>query len=206
MQFNYFFVMATKLDPSPWNLLKSWMDDNESRKWQKLFVSQIAWRQPSIKMFGRNYLIPRKTAFLANEGINYKYSGILNTGNGWPHWFIPLLERVSLVSGCPFNACLLNLYRNGEDSMGWHSDDEPEVDSSKPISSLSLGHTRKFIFRHRYEARESSFQLMDGDLLIMSPFCQLDWKHTLPKSRKRYQVNDGIRINLTFRSLLDSKL
>ena len=94
-----------------------------------------------------------------------------------------------------FNGCLFNCYRNGEDRMGWHADDEPEIDASQPIASLSLGATRTFQLKQRRGDERHSLELADGDLLVMEPPCQEDWVHALPV-RKRVST---VRVNLTFR-------
>ena len=139
------------------------------------------------------------TAFLAAEGLHYRYSGTRHRGEGWPPWFLPLLKSVNEASGTSFNGCLLNLYRHGEDRMGWHADDEPEIDQLQPIASLSLGATRDFCLRHRQDQhRRASLPLADGDLLIMHPGCQQTWMHGVP-IRKRIKT---LRINLTFRCFL----
>ena len=107
------------------------------------------------------------TVFLACEGIHYRYSGAIHTGDGWPGWFKPLLHQVNEACETNFNGCLLNCYRHGDDRMGWHADDEPEIDQRAPIASLSLGATRDFQLRHRQTAHlKMSLPLADGDLLV----------------------------------------
>ena len=118
-------------------------------------------------------------------------------GSGWPEWFKPLLKNVNRACGSEFNGCLLNLYRHGEDRMGWHADDEPEIDQHSPIASLSLGASRDFQLRHRHNKSQKtvSINLADGDLLIMEPGCQQNWHHCIPQRRRIRST----RINLTFR-------
>jgi alkylated DNA repair dioxygenase AlkB len=133
---------------------------------------------------------------LAEQGLQYRYSGAIHVGEGWPDWFHPLLEQVNHIAQAQFNGCLLNLYRDGDDRMGWHADDETEIDQSQPIASLSLGSTRDFLFRHRGDqTKRAAIPLADGDLLIMHPGCQERWMHSVPQRRKVKTV----RINLTFR-------
>ena len=183
-----------------WTLQRSWLPGEESAHWQDLLTSQIHWQQPIVQVFGRRHPVPRLTQFLGAEGLNYRYSGTLHRGDGWPSWFQPLLRRVISACDADFNGCLLNLYRHGDDRMGWHSDDEPEIDNSLPIASLSLGATRDFCLRHRLNtAHRETLTLADGDLLIMHPGCQRDWMHGLP-TRRRIKTP---RINLTFRCFLD---
>ena len=131
--------------------------------------------------------------------MRYRYSGTQHIGSGWPEWFEPLLKDVNRMPR-EFNGCLLNLYRHGEDRMGWHADDEPEIDQHSPIASLSLGASRDFQLRHRHDKGQQtvSINLADGDLLIMEPGCQPNWHHSIPQ-RRRIRT---MRINLTFRRFL----
>ena len=171
------------------------MDISEGEDWKNQIKENLIWSRPLVRVYGKLHIIPRMTAFLADEDITYRYSGVLHHGHGWPDWFYPLLEMVSSVSKAKFNGCLLNLYRNGKDRMGWHADDEPELDLSKPISSLSFGATREFCLKHRGVGIKKVLPLKTGDLLIMHPNCQHEWLHSIPARRK--VLNQ--RINLTFR-------
>ncbi|WP_320664267.1 alpha-ketoglutarate-dependent dioxygenase AlkB [Prochlorococcus sp. MIT 1223] len=179
----------------PWNLIKGWMNFEESKKWEKEIFSKLDWSQPKIKVYGKEYLVPRKTAFIGQENIKYRYSGLLHISDGWPKWFLPLLKNVCLASKSDFNGCLVNLYRNGNDKMGWHSDDEKELNPTMPISSLSLGTSRDFFLKHRYIKEKHQIKLEGGDLFIMYPDCQKEWLHSIPLRRKVISS----RINLTFR-------
>ena len=184
----------------PWTLQSRWLPSEESAHWQDLLTNQIHWQQPIVQVFGRRHPVPRLTQFLGEEGLNYRYSGTLHRGDGWPSWFQPLLRRVISACDADFNGCLLNLYRHGDDRMGWHADDEPEIDNSHPIASLSLGATRDFCLRNRRNTgHRETLALADGDLLIMHPGCQEDWMHGLP-TRRRIKTP---RINLTFRCFIN---
>ena len=179
----------------PWKLIPAWMNNAETDKWMNYFQTKILWERPLVRVFGKKYLVPRLTAFISNNGINYNYSGINHVGNGFPSWFLPLLFKVNDFTGANFNGCLLNFYRDGQDRMGWHSDNERVLDQVSPIASLSLGISRDFAFKNNQSGYKVNLKLNDGDLLVMYPPCQHEWKHSLP-SRK------GItspRINLTFR-------
>jgi alkylated DNA repair dioxygenase AlkB len=159
----------------------------------------MAWQQPVVQVYGRQHAVPRLTGFLATEGLRYRYSGTTHCGEGWPTWFELLRQQVNEACGTSFNGCLLNLYRNGEDRMGWHADDEQEIDQTRPIASLSLGATRDFCLRHRQDPmRRETLVLADGDLLVMHPGCQQQWMHGVP-SRRRIRTS---RVNLTFRCFL----
>ncbi len=179
----------------PWNLLPSLFDSTECVYWYSQLNNHLIWERPLLRVYGSSYKSPRLTTFLGEENISYKYSGHTHLAKGWPDWFVPLLEMVASSCDVKFNGCLLNLYRNGMDRMGWHSDDELEIDDTKPIASLSFGATRDFLLKHRYENLRESLPLKSGDLLIMYPPCQNDWQHSVP-IRKRVVES---RINLTFR-------
>ena len=179
-----------------WSLHGGWLKRDEARRWQSQLEQQLLWQQPIVQVYGKRHPVPRMTVFLANEGIHYRYSGAIHRGCGWPEWFKPLLQQVNEACETDFNGCLLNLYRHGEDRMGWHADDEPEIDQQAPIASLSLGATRDFQLRHRNTpTRRMSMPLADGDLLVMHPGCQSRWMHCVPQRRKVQTT----RINLTFR-------
>lgn len=179
----------------PWTLFPAWMNAIDSEKWKKKIKDNLKWEQPLVRVYGSSHVVPRMTTFLAEKNINYRYSGLIHYGNGWPNWFCPLLMMVTSACKANFNGCLINLYRNGNDRMGWHSDDEYEINSTEPIASLSFGASRDFFFKHRNENVKKVLSLHDGDLLVMHPSCQENWIHSLPM-RKRI---DKARINLTFR-------
>ncbi len=172
----------------------------EASLWKDCLSKRVSWQQPVVKVYGRAHPVPRLSAFLAEQGIDYRYSGLSHSGQGWPGWFEPLRDQLCRFSGVGFNGCLLNLYRNGEDRMGWHADDEAEIDPSFPIASLSFGATRDLRFRHRNGKFRDVLELADGDLLLMHPSCQRDWQHSLPPRRRI----STMRINLTFRKFKPS--
>ena len=179
-----------------WTLHEGWLKGDEARRWQTRLEQQLLWQQPVVQVYGKRHPVPRMTVFLATKGIRYRYSGAVHAGCGWPEWFQPLLIQINAACETQFNGCLLNLYRRGEDRMGWHADDEPEIDQRAPIASLSLGATRDFQLRHRSTPqRRMSLPLADGDLLVMHPGCQSRWMHSVPQRRKVQTP----RINLTFR-------
>lgn len=193
--------MAPPVCPSrqPWTLHRGWLTPERSNVWQRTITQEMAWQQPMVQVYGRRHAVPRLTGFLASEGLRYRYSGTTHCGEGWPSWFELLRQQVNEACGTCFNGCLLNLYRNGEDRMGWHADDEQEIDQTRPIASLSLGATRDFCLRHRQDPmRRETLALADGDLLVMHPGCQQQWMHGVP-SRRRIRTS---RVNLTFRCFL----
>lgn len=179
-----------------WTHHSGWLASEDARSWQRKLTEGMAWQQPMVHVYGKKHPVPRLTMFLADEGLRYRYSGTTHLGEGWPAWFSPLLNAVNKACVTQYNGCLLNLYRSGEDRMGWHADDEPEIDQSEPIASLSLGATRDFQLRHRSDTTQRvNLALADGDLLIMHPGCQQHWMHSVPQRRKV----SAARINLTFR-------
>ena len=180
----------------PWTLRRGWLAPVNADHWLSTLMDRLQWQQPIVQVYGRHHPVPRLTMFLAEQEVTYRYSGTRHCGEGWPKWFLPLLDQINTACGCRFNGCLLNLYRNGEDRMGWHVDDEAEIDQSQPIASLSLGSSRDFQLRHRHQRQQRhTLTLTSGDLLVMHPGCQQDWLHAVPQ-RKRVKES---RINLTFR-------
>ena len=187
--------MTSNENEYPWELTPEFLNHHQSRLWFDLLVGSVEWFQPIVKVFGKEHLVPRQTSFIAEKGISYRYSGTVHYGEGWPIWFSPILDRVNSYTGVAFNGCLLNFYRDGRDRMGWHSDDEIELDPTKPIASLSLGSQRDFHLKKRYSNHRTNINLKNGDLLIMNPPCQSNWLHCLPTRRRIEEP----RINLTFR-------
>ena len=180
----------------PWTLHRSWLPPLTASDWSSTLMKRVEWQQPIVQVYGRHHPVPRLTMFLAEHDVSYRYSGTRHCGEGWPTWFMPLLEQANTACGCRFNGCLLTLYRHGDGRMGWHADDEAEIDQSQPIASLSLGSSRDFQLRHRHQRQHRhTLELTSGDLLMMHPGCQRDWLHAVPL-RKRIKTP---RINLTFR-------
>ncbi len=158
----------------------------------------IAWRHEPIVMFGKRILQPRLTAWYGEPGIRYRYSGIAMEPLAFTRELEEIREKIERSSGETYNSVLLNLYRTGSDSMGWHSDDEKPLGKNPVIASVSFGETRRFQFRHRTIAGlRHSMELHHGSLLLMRGETQHCWQHAIPKSKKPCHP----RINLTFRSL-----
>jgi alkylated DNA repair dioxygenase AlkB len=150
------------------------------------------WEQkPGI--FG--YMQPRLIASYGDSGITYKYSGVENVALPWTTMLLEIKKKIEAVQG-EYNYCLLNRYRSGSDSMGWHADDEPEM--GNVIGSLSLGATRKFRIRHNVTRETKTFLAGHGTLIIMAGTMQQFWQHEVPKTKQVV----GERINLTFRKIM----
>ncbi len=159
----------------------------------------IAWEQTPIRIFGKSILQPRLTAWYGDEGANYQYSGLLLKPRPWTPQLFSIKTRVEELAPSNFNSVLLNFYRTGQDSMGWHRDNERELGHRPVIASATFGATRRFLFRHRLEkSLKVEIELAPGSLLIMSGDCQESWEHSLPKTAKAM----GPRINLTFRKII----
>lgn len=158
--------------------------------------SQLSWQQDQLKLFGRMVSIPRLQSFMGDAGIEYTYSNLLMKARPWLPFMLTLKQQIETASCSQFNTVLANLYRNGQDSMGWHSDDEPELRRNPTIASLSLGEQRRFLLRPKGSKSASvEIPLDSGSLLIMSGELQHYWQHSIPKTARKIQP----RINLTFR-------
>ncbi|MDF1764669.1 MAG: alpha-ketoglutarate-dependent dioxygenase AlkB [Oleibacter sp.] len=164
-------------------------------------MSEIAWQSGEVTLYGKSHYIPRLQAWLGESAYAYRYSGHTLVSETWPNSLSSLAQQISILSQCDFNTVLGNLYRNGQDSMGWHADDEPELGHFPVIASLSLGAERDFVLRPIGETRQSAkISLAHGSLLIMNAGMQSRWQHALPK---RARCN-APRMNLTFRKIVDN--
>ncbi len=160
-------------------------------------VADTAWSQETVTLFGRTLPQPRLVAYHGDAGAGYTYSGTHHAPRPWTPPLAALKERVEHLAGTPFNSVLLNYYRDGNDSMGLHADDEPELGDNPVIASLSLGQERRMYFRHksRRDIDNLVLPLPAGSLLVMRGATQHNWKHGLRKVRGPC----GPRVNLTFR-------
>ena len=157
------------------------------------------WESHEIIVFGQKHTEPRLSTWHADEGIRYTYSNLERTPIPWTPLLLQLRELCERVSGSAFNSVLVNLYRDGNDGVGWHADDERENGFEPTIASLSLGASRRFDFQHRFLKRVESIQLHDGDLIVMSGASQSHWLHRIAKTKRPV----GPRINLTFRKVIE---
>lgn len=166
---------------------------------QQTLEQEAAWRQEEIRMFGKAVPQPRLTAWYADAGKSYTYSGLRWEPLPWLPALRELRHQLEQTTGAAFNSVLLNLYRHGQDSMGWHSDDEPELGRNPIIASITLGAPRIFAFRHRQlPDQKLRLTLPSGSLLLMAGATQHHWQHQLPKTAKAVEP----RVNLTFRYIL----
>ena len=166
-------------------------------------TDDIQWRQEDITLFGKPYRQPRLIAWHGDDKASYRYSGRVYEPQTWTDLLWQLKHRVEAASGSQFNSVLLNLYRDGRDSMGLHADDEPELGPEPVIASLSLGATRTLYFKHRFRQGLATLRvpLSSGSLLVMRGSTQQYWKHGIRKLSRQC----GPRINLTFRCIVPGK-
>jgi alkylated DNA repair dioxygenase AlkB len=163
-------------------------------------IEHTPWRAESVVVWGKRHLQPRLTAWYGDEDARYEYSGLELDPWPWTPRLLVIKASVERAAGSRFNSVLLNYYRNERDSMGMHSDDEPELGAEPVIASLSLGEARTLVFRHRSDRRRKSIriELGDGCLLLMRGATQRNWKHGIAKERRPC----GARVNLTFRRIV----
>ncbi|WP_368313719.1 alpha-ketoglutarate-dependent dioxygenase AlkB [Luteibacter sp. CQ10] len=172
-----------------------WLGREEADALFEVLHAEIPWEVHRLRMFGRWVDAPRLNAWLGDPGASYRYSGNTFEPHAWTPTLLALRDRVEEACGTRFNSVLANLYRDGSDRMGWHSDDERELGPEPVIASVSPGAVRTFRFRAKAGGEPVGIELMHGSLLRMGEGTQRLYRHELPV-RKRVA---GARINLTFR-------
>ena len=159
----------------------------------------LNWQPDCITMFGKQIITKRQVVWVGDAGCSYTYSGQKKYPQAWTPPLLLIKEKLEKLASWQFNSCLLNLYHNGNEAMGWHSDNEKSITPASAIASLSFGAERKFSFRHRLSKETRSVMLEHGSLLLMKGTTQTHWQHSLPKSTRVTSA----RINLTFRHMVD---
>jgi alkylated DNA repair dioxygenase AlkB len=159
----------------------------------------IEWKHDEVIIFGKRIVTARKTAWYGDRNFPYTYSRITRHALPWTPALLELKALVEKTSGETYNACLMNLYHNGNEGMAWHSDDEVELKKNAAIASLSLGAERRFDFKHKTNQTKVALTLENGSLLVMKMNTQAHWLHRLPPTAKV----QAPRINLTFRTIAD---
>lgn len=169
-----------------------------SDRYMKKIIHEIEWKQEPIWLFGKQVMQPRLTALYGDPEIPYGYSGIEMKSNDWIYFLREIKESIEQTTQIDFTHALLNYYRDGQDSMGWHRDNEKILGVNPTIASVSFGAHRKFQFRlHAEKSLKREITLEHGSLLLMTGETQHHWEHQLPKTKL---INGG-RINLTFRKI-----
>lgn len=165
-------------------------------------IEQTPWRSEIITLWGQQHQQPRLTAWYGDPGARYTYSGLSLEPLPWTDLLADIRTRIESLAAASFNSVLLNYYRDQRDSMGMHSDDEPELGRNPTIASVSLGEQRTLVLKHRArkELKPVHLALDSGSLLLMSGATQHHWKHGINKERRPC----GQRVNLTFRRILSS--
>lgn len=175
-----------------------YFSNDESRILFERLISDTVWKQESMKLYGKTVPFPRLTAWYGDKDKPYTFSGITLQPNQWTDDLLNIKLKIETVAGVNFNSVLLNLYRDGNDSISWHTDAEKELGQNPVIASVNFGATRTFQLRHKLTKQQINIPLNNGSILVMSGSLQHFWQHQVPKTSKR--INS--RINLTFRVLI----
>lgn len=176
--------------------LPSFFSKKEADHYFNQLLNTIKWQQDYIRVFGKIYKQPRLTSLYANNQESYSYSNITMTPNRFTSELLKIKSKVETVCDKSFTSCLLNLYRDGQDSNGWHADNEKELGINPVIASVSFGAERIFKLKHRTNKDlKKDLILQHGSLLVMQGETQHNWLHQIPKTKKKI----GKRINLTYR-------
>lgn len=178
-------------------LYRNFFGTERNDRYLNRLLNETPWRQDHIQIYAKSIPLPRLTAWYGDPGRVYTYSGIQMEPLAWTPTLLEIKSRIDLLAEVEFNSVLLNLYRTGQDSVAWHSDDEPELGQNPVIGSVSFGATRRFSFKHRFDKARKPIhtELTHGSFLLMRGTTQHDWFHQIPKTKKPVVE----RINLTFR-------
>lgn len=189
--------MRTPLTAQSWvDIHQRWLPPSESEPLYDRLLSQVAFEQRSVTLFGKTVAQPRLIGWCG--AVAYRYSGLTLPPRTVPACLTDVLHRVNQLTNTEFNHLLLNLYRNGDDSMGMHADDEAELGSEPTVATLTLGATRKFLLKARRGGHRLEYALGDGSLLIMGGRCQAEYVHGVPKTRAAVSP----RLSITFRRIV----
>ncbi|MDB4210440.1 alpha-ketoglutarate-dependent dioxygenase AlkB [Gammaproteobacteria bacterium] len=161
-------------------------------------IAGLPWESMKIKMFGKEVVIPRLQCWVGDKGCEYSYSGKKLNRQPWTPELLMIKEKISQHANLNFNSVLVNFYRDGQDSMGWHADDEPELGKNPTIAALSFGGERDLVFRNILSKETLSIPQLHGALIIIDGQTQQYWQHAIKKTKKVISP----RINLTFRNIM----
>ena len=177
--------------------VKQFFMSKQADKYLARCKNDIEWTQESMKMYGKVVPFPRLQAWYGDPNMFYSFSGITLKPNPWNELLLDIKSSIEPFAKVSFNSVLLNRYRDGNDSMSWHSDAEKELGKNPIIASVNFGAVRKFQMKHNITKEKIAVDLGHGDLFIMMGELQHFWKHQVPKTKKK--INE--RINLTFRQI-----
>ncbi|MCW8933253.1 MAG: alpha-ketoglutarate-dependent dioxygenase AlkB [Gammaproteobacteria bacterium] len=172
------------------------LSHKENDHYLKQLLNTIKWKNDEVIIYGKHITTKRKVAWYGDSDYAYTYSNTTKNALSWTKDLLELKSIVEKNTNTVYNSCLLNLYHNGEEAMGWHSDDEATLDKNASIASLSFGAQRKFSLKHKLSRQTISLTLEAGSLLVMKGSTQSHWVHSLPKMRNIQSP----RVNLTFRT------
>lgn len=175
----------------------SWLGSTAADDLLAIAIDQVAWRQDNIHIAGKSIPIPRLQNWYGDPTTSYTYSRIRLQAVAFPPWMETLRRRVERQTGNCFNRTLVNYYRDGQDSVDWHADDEFELGPEPIIASVSLGQERAFLLRHKTTKERLKINLPHGSLMMMGPGIQEHWHHSVAKDKNVV----GPRINFTFRNM-----
>jgi alkylated DNA repair dioxygenase AlkB len=165
---------------------------------ENIKFTNINWKHDQIKLYGKKIPLPRLTSWHGDQGKAYTYSGITSQPSDWNEGLLYIKKEIEKISQETFNSVLLNWYRNGEDHLNWHADDEKELGKNPVIASVNFGESRDFVIRRNDDPSiKIKIPLNHGALLIMRGELQHFWQHSVPKRKKVL----GSRFNLTFRRI-----
>jgi len=171
----------------------------ESASYLQKFITTIPWEQRTVVMYGKPIITPRLTAWYGDTGKNYAYTGTRFQPHPWTPELLAIKERIEPLARVTFNSVLLNYYRDGNDSVAWHSDNETELGKQPIIASVSFGQVRRFDIRHKRDHdRKFAVRLENGSMLLMKGDLQQHWEHRVAKSPTPLKA----RVNLTFRIIV----
>jgi alkylated DNA repair dioxygenase AlkB len=173
----------------------------ESDRVFEALLREVPWKQDELVMFGKAIVTARKVAWYGDSTFDYAYSGTTKRALLWSDELLSIKSKVEKLTEETFNSCLLNLYHDGSEGMGWHSDDESSIVRESAIASVSFGAERIFRLKHRTRGETLSISLEHGSLLVMKGSTQRHWLHCIPKTKKIHSP----RINLTFRTMMEGK-
>lgn len=172
--------------------------EEQANNMQNALLQSIAWEHDQVRLFGKTHITARKVAWYGDLGRTYRYSGSIKHAHVWTPLLSEIKSHVEEICQASYNACLLNLYHDGKEGMGWHADNEKSIVAQSSIASLSFGANRRFDLKHTYSGEKRSLMLENGQLINMKGDIQEHWKHALAKSKKIQEL----RINLTFRLMI----